>query len=79
MEEFVHSRRDLLVVGVAFGLVVGLLALGFGLAAGMPASKSGTKEREKPENIVALHSHHLPLSVDTSSPSQIFPLFSLKD
>ena len=32
MENFVYSKRDLIVAGVAMGIIVTMLGLGFGLA-----------------------------------------------
>ena len=32
MEDFVYSKRDLIVAGVAMGIIVTMLGLGFGLA-----------------------------------------------
>ena len=39
-KNFVYSKRDLMVVGVAAGIVVALLGLGFGLASGGPISST---------------------------------------
>ena len=39
-KHFVYSKRDLMVVGVAAGIVVALLGLGFGLASGGPISST---------------------------------------
>jgi len=37
-KNFVYSKRDLMVVGVAAGILVALVGLGFGLANGAPTT-----------------------------------------
>ena len=39
-KNFVYSKRDLMVVGVAAAIVVALVGLGFGLANGAPLSST---------------------------------------
>ena len=39
-KNFVYSKRDLMVVGVAAAIVVALLGLGFGLVSGGPISST---------------------------------------